>query len=53
MFSVPSKRRSIFGKTEIDFKEEVKKPRMRIVINPNGTLTEIDDSLNMIPVEKQ
>ena len=26
---------------------------MRIVINPNGTLTEVDDSLNMIPVQKQ
>ena len=57
MFSVPSsKRRSLFGKNELDFTsndEEIKKPRMRIVINPNGTLTEIDDSLNMIPVEKQ
>ena len=56
MFNSTAKRRSIFAKSEIDFTSQntdVKKPRMRIVINPNGTLTEIDDSLNVIPVQKQ
>jgi hypothetical protein len=51
MFNSTVRRRSLFAKSEIEFpSQNLEKPRMRIVINPNGTLTEVDDSLNMIPV---
>ena len=54
IFNSTVKRRSLFAKSEIEFpSQNLEKPRMRIVINPNGTLTEVDDSLNMIPVQKQ
>ena len=40
------KRRSLFNRTQIDFSPETVNinPKLRIVINPNGTLTEVDDS---------
>ena len=51
MFNSTVKRKSLFAKTEIEFpSQNPEKPRMRIVINPNGTLTEVDDSLKIIPL---
>jgi hypothetical protein len=54
----PMKRRSILNKTSGEFDDyntqTSNKPRLRIVINPNGTLTEVDDSIRkMSPTTKK